>query len=212
MGSPELARHLEPATRELVAVAGVRPGMRVLDVGGAVALAAAAAGADVTAVRVAGVERTPFAGGEFDAVLSSFGVMFHPQPREAVAELLRVGRPGAPVALTAFASTGFMAELLDLAIRRRPGASRPARWGRFESAFLWLGSDVEGFELEQHSLDLRFDDAGAAWDCFSTNAPEGARDAFDGLLAGSVREDGAVAIDLAYVIVRGHIANAGRAA
>ena len=125
--SPELARRLAPAARELVAAAGVGPGMRVLDVGGDVALAAAAAGADVTAIRVAGVERTPFDDGEFDAVLSSFGAIFWPRPRAAVAELARVGRPGAPIALTAFMPGGRH----GAADRRRsaPDAG-PARRGR----------------------------------------------------------------------------------
>jgi SAM-dependent methyltransferase len=193
-GAPELARRLEPAARELVAAADVRPGMRVLDVGGGAAGAAAAAGAEVTTVEVAGVERMPFDEGEFDAVLSSFGVIFCPRPRAAVAELARVGRPGAPLALTAFTPAGFMGRLLDLA-GRRAGSPRPARWGRYESAFLWLDGAVAGFEMTDGALELRFHDADAAWECF---APAVTRAAFDELVG-----DAAV-IRIAYATVIGH--------
>jgi SAM-dependent methyltransferase len=248
-GSPELARRLEPAARALVAFAGVRPGMRVLDVGagdGSVALAAA--GAEVTALDfsparvaegrarcpqaewvVAGVEAMPFADAEFDAVLSSFGAIFSPRPRAAVAEMARVGRPGAPIALTAFTPAGFMGRLLDLAARWSPlpvGVPRPARWGRYESAFLWLGSAVEGFDMEDRALPLRFASADAAWRCFvsapgpfatalrgpAAPEPAQARAAFDDLIAGAAAEGGGLSIGIGYVAMRGHIANAGRAA
>jgi SAM-dependent methyltransferase len=241
-GTDQLARALEPAARELVDFAGVQPGMRVLDIGagdGSVALAAAAAGAEVTALDfsparvaegrarcpdagwvVAPVEAMPFSDGEFDAVLSGFGAIFSPQPRAAVAELARVARPGAPVALTAFATAGFMGRVLDLAARwsRLPASvPRPARWGRYESAFLWLGSVVDGFEMADRALELRFSSADAAWHCFADapgpfaaalHAPgapglERARAAFDELVAGSAAAGDGPVIRVGYVAMRG---------
>jgi SAM-dependent methyltransferase len=49
--------------------------------------------------RVANVTALPFASNEFDAVLCRMGVMFFPNPREALAEMIRVTKPGGRVAL-----------------------------------------------------------------------------------------------------------------
>src|SRR5438067_1846144 len=98
----------------------VSAGWRVLDVAagnGNAALAAARRGCAVTATdyvesllaqarrradadgldlvtRVADAEDLPFEDGSFDAVLSTVGVMFTPDPERAAAELVRVVRAG----------------------------------------------------------------------------------------------------------------------
>jgi SAM-dependent methyltransferase len=196
----ETAARLAPAAEALVEEAGVEPGQSVLDVGagdGNVALAAAARGARVTAVdlsprlvqqgrarceragaqvtwTVGDVERLPFGDGEFDCVLSGFGAMFAPRPRVATAELARVAGEGGPIALATWPSSGFMGGVLDLACRLAPlpaDVPRPSRWGRFESAFLWLGSVVEDFEMTSHPLPLEFPSAAAVWEWVS--APPG---------------------------------------
>ena len=100
----------------------IHPGQRVLDVAagsGNAALAAARRGARVAAsdfvpqllttaarraetegldleTREADAQALPFADGEFDVVLSPFGVMFAPDQSRAASELLRVCRPPAP--------------------------------------------------------------------------------------------------------------------
>ena len=189
----ETAARLAPAAEALVDAAGVRSRQKVLDVGagtGNVALVAAARGARVTAVdlsprlvqqgrarceragaqvrwMVGDAERLPFADGEFDCVLSSFGAMFAPRPRVAAAELTRVAREGGPVALATWPSSGFMGRVLDVATELSPlppDVPRPSRWGRFESAFLWLGSMVEDFEMSARPLPLDFPTAEAAWE------------------------------------------------
>ena len=50
--------------------------------------------------RVGDAEKLPFADGEFDAVISTCGVMFASRPEAAAAELARVTRKGGRVALT----------------------------------------------------------------------------------------------------------------
>ena len=191
---------LAPAASELVEAAEVREGQAVLDAGagdGNVALAAAARGAAVVALdlspeavergrrrceqagtridwRVGDVESLPFPDAGFDAVLSSFGAMFGRRPRVVAAELARVTRPGGVVAMATWASTGFMGRLLGIADAldpQPPGATRPARWGRYESAFLWLGSVVERFDMADRSLRLEFEGSEAAWEALS--APPG---------------------------------------
>jgi len=118
------------ATREYAAAlldaATVRSGMAVLDLccgTGVVAGAAATRGAIVTgldfspamlaaaraahpALRFAeaDAEALPFPDASFDSVVSNFGVHHVPRPERALAETLRVLRPGGCVALTCWAA------------------------------------------------------------------------------------------------------------
>src|SRR5262245_34255845 len=59
---------------------------------------AAAEGHDIT-FREADAEALPFADASFDAVLSTFGVMFTPDQDKAAAELLRVCKSGGRIGL-----------------------------------------------------------------------------------------------------------------
>ena len=126
------ARALEPAAEVLLDAASATAGQRVLDVGcgtGNVALAAAARGAAATGVDPsarlvalareraarAGADarfltgeagRLPLPDGGFDATVSAFAVIFAPDPARALAEMVRVTRPGGAVALTSWCSEG----------------------------------------------------------------------------------------------------------
>jgi hypothetical protein len=98
------------------------------------------------------------------------------------------------------------------------GSARPARWGRYESAFLWLGSVVERFGMANRSLRLRFPSVEAA--CADLCAPPGPlaaalgrasaerrRQALERLhrLVASFAEEtsGGVEIDAGYTLVSG---------
>jgi SAM-dependent methyltransferase len=126
--------------REVVAAAGIGPGMRVLDVGagtGNAALPAAAAGADVVATditpellavgerrardrgltlrwEVADAQALPFADGEFDAVLSTIGAIFAPDQGATARELLRVCRPGGVVAMANWTPDGGVGRIFEV--------------------------------------------------------------------------------------------------
>src|SRR5258705_6009830 len=115
-----------PEAARLVNHAAIAPGMRVLDVAcgtGVVAITAARLGAMVTALdltpqllerakenaRLAqvqiefhegDVERLPFPDAHFDAVVSQFGHIFAPRPEVAIAEMLRVLKPGGTIAFS----------------------------------------------------------------------------------------------------------------
>jgi ubiquinone/menaquinone biosynthesis C-methylase UbiE len=114
-----------PAVR-LVKHARIRPGSRVLDVAcgtGVVSVTAARIGARVTGLDLtpellavarenaqrAGlevdfhqgdVESLPFDNDAFDVVVSQYGHMFAPRPDKAIAEMLRVLKPGGTVAFS----------------------------------------------------------------------------------------------------------------
>jgi SAM-dependent methyltransferase len=139
----------------------LRGGSRVLDVAagnGNASLAAARRHADVTATdyvpallqrarrraeadglsitfEEADAEALPYADGRFDAVLSTFGVMFTPNQEKAASELMRVTRPGGRIGLANWTPEGFIGQLFK-AIGKHlppaPGVRSPALWGTRE--------------------------------------------------------------------------------
>ncbi len=65
-------------------------------------------------------------------MLSTFGVMFTPQPEVAAAELLRVCRPGGRIGLANWTPTGFVGKLFTILGRYSPpppGLRSPLEWG-----------------------------------------------------------------------------------
>jgi len=147
------------AASRLVKHAGITSGQRVLDVGcgtGVVAVTAARMGARVTGLdltpellavarensAIAGVtidwhegdvEKLPFDAGAFDVVVSQFGHMFAPRPEVAIAEMLRVLRPGGTIAFSTWPPHLFTGRMFALAGKYMPpppeGVSPPPQWG-----------------------------------------------------------------------------------
>jgi SAM-dependent methyltransferase len=92
---------------------------------------AAAEGLDVD-FRVADAEDLPFADGEFDAVLSTFGAMFTPDHARTAGELVRVVRPRGRVGLANWTPQGFIGRLFRVIGAYLPppaGLVSPALWG-----------------------------------------------------------------------------------
>ncbi|MEW2394964.1 class I SAM-dependent methyltransferase [Streptomyces sp. NPDC046862] len=132
----------------LLDAAGVREGVRVLDVGtgtGAAAALACERGAKVTAVdaepgmvaraalaapeadmRLAALPRLPFADEEFDAVVGNFVLNHVGRPREALTELRRVTRPGGRTAVTIWAVPAAAGQALLGRAVQAAGITRPA--------------------------------------------------------------------------------------
>jgi SAM-dependent methyltransferase len=247
-GDSTALRRIEPASAALVERAGVAPRATVLDVAagdGNLALAAAARGARVTAIELSAemisrgkarcdavgtqvdwvlgdLEAMPFTNGAFDSVLSSFGAIYASRARVAARELVRVARPGGCVAIAAWSSTGFMGRVLELAaslVPRKRGASRPSRWGRYESAYLWLGSALDGFEVTERSIGLEFESAtegaralaaepGPLRAALTASSVDQRREAGEALLGLIARHrdpssTGAVRIDASYLVING---------
>lgn len=136
----------------------VSAGHRVLDVAagnGNASLAAARRGCEVTATdyvaallagtaarasaegvridtREADAEALPFEDGAFDAVLSTFGVMFTPDQQQAADELRRVCRPGGRIGLANWTPGGFIGEMFRIVGSHVPppaGLASPLQWG-----------------------------------------------------------------------------------
>jgi ubiquinone/menaquinone biosynthesis C-methylase UbiE len=81
---------------------------------------------------VADAEALPYCPESFDVVLSTFGVMFAPNHRQAARELRRVCRPGGRIALASWTPEGFIGDLFRVVGRHvppAPGARSPLEWG-----------------------------------------------------------------------------------
>jgi ubiquinone/menaquinone biosynthesis C-methylase UbiE len=86
---------------------------------------------DVT-YKIADAEQLPFDDNAFDAVVSTFGVMFTPDQEKAASELLRVCRPGGMIGMANWTPDGFIGQVfktLGKHIAPPAGVSSPALWG-----------------------------------------------------------------------------------
>ena len=80
----------------------------------------------------ADAEALPFGDGTFDAVVSTFGVMFTPNQNQAAAELLRVCKSGGKIGLANWTPDGFIGQVFKTLGKYMPppaGVKSPALWG-----------------------------------------------------------------------------------
>ncbi len=80
----------------------------------------------------ADAESLPYPDNSFDAVLSTFGVMFAPNQAQAARELLRVTKKGGKVGLANWTPEGFIGRLFKAIgkyVPPAPGLKSPALWG-----------------------------------------------------------------------------------
>ena len=98
---------------------------------------AEAEGFDV-AFKVADAEDLPYPDASFNVVLSTFGVMFAPDHRQAAGEMMRVCRPGGRIGLASWTPTDFLGDLFRVVagyVPPTPGVRSPLLWGT--AAHLW---------------------------------------------------------------------------
>jgi SAM-dependent methyltransferase len=108
--------------------------------------------------RVADAEQLPFADGEFDVALSSFGVMFAPDHRRAAAELLRVVRGGGRIGLASWTPDGFIGQAFKTLGAHVPppaGLASPALWGT-EAYLQELFGDAADIRTERRLFHFRY--------------------------------------------------------
>jgi SAM-dependent methyltransferase len=122
--------------------------------------------------RLGDAESLPFEDAEFDAVVSTCGIMFASRPEAAAAELARVCRQGGRIALTTWLSDGNLFKMFQVMKQHMPPPPSPAppspfEWGRTERIRELLGSAFD-LRFEQGVSYYREPSAEAAWDTFST--------------------------------------------
>ena len=122
------------------------------------------------AFQAADAEALPFEDGSFDAVISTFGVMFAGDQQQAARELARVCRPGGRLVLVVWAAEGTVKDFLGIigkyAPAPPPGPS-PMAWGDEAHARALLG---EAFDLtfEPGINDHYLPGVEAAWNWYAT--------------------------------------------
>ncbi len=94
----------------------------------------------------ADAEALPFKDASFDAVLSTFGVMFTPDQDKAASELLRVCKKGGKIGMANWTPEGFIGQLFKTIGGHIPpaaGVKSPSQWGtqaRLDQMFAGGGS------------------------------------------------------------------------
>ena len=107
----------------------------------------------------ADAEDLPYRDGEFDAVLSSLGVMFAPDQERAAAELVRVCRPGGTIAMVNWTPTGFIGGSPRTVGKHVPppaGVRPPTLWGTEERLGELLGDAVSDLRVTRREYVFRF--------------------------------------------------------
>ncbi len=178
-----LATFTTPAAASLVDFAEIRSGESVLDVAcgtGVVAVTAARRGARVRGLDLSpalledarrnaavigadieflegDVEALPYADASFDVVLSQFGHMFAPRPEIAIAEMLRVLKPGGRIAFSTWPPElmiGRMFVLTGTYLPPPPGVAPPPAWGDPNVVRQRLGEAVRDLRFQRDEMSI----------------------------------------------------------
>ena len=176
---------LQIVGEQLCEAADLRSGQKVLDVAagnGNASLAAARRWCDVVAsdyvpalleraheratadrlamtFREADAEALPFDDESFDAVLSTFGVMFTPNQERAAAELVRVCKPGGKIGLANWTPDGFIGQVFKTIGRHNPpaaGLRSPALWGTRVRLAELFGPHAAAIEAAERQFVFRY--------------------------------------------------------
>ncbi len=176
---------LQIVGEELCEAMDLRSGQNVLDVAagnGNVALAAARRWCNVIATdyvaallerareraaaerldiefREADAEALPFKPETFDAVVSTFGVMFVADHARAAAELVRVCKRGGKVGMANWTPTGFIGQLfktIGAHVPPAPGARSPALWGTRAHLEELFDTSMTSIETVQRNFVFRY--------------------------------------------------------
>src|SRR5450432_2619379 len=107
----------------------------------------------------ADAENLPFPDASFDAVVSTFGVMFTPNQEQAAKELARVCKPGGKIGLANWTPDGFIGLLFKTIgkyVPPAPGVKSPALWGtsaRLEELF---GESAKKIRVTKRDFVFRY--------------------------------------------------------
>lgn len=107
----------------------------------------------------ADAEALPFPDGGFDAVMSTFGVMFTPDQDKAAAELIRVCRSGGKIGLANWTPDGFIGQVFKTIGKHLPppaGVKSPALWGTKARIDEMFGGDASSIQTESRHFVFRY--------------------------------------------------------
>ena len=103
-------------------------------------------------------------------MLSTFGVMFTPNPERAAAELVRVCRPGGRIGLANWTPEGFIGQMFKIVGQHVPppaGVPSPLAWGTDDRIAELFGADTS-VDLQRASYCFRYRSAEHWFETFKT--------------------------------------------
>jgi SAM-dependent methyltransferase len=138
------------------------------------ALLSLSKGSGSIAWQTADAEALPFDDAEFDAVMSTIGVMFAPHHQVAADELVRVARPDGTIGVLSWTPEGFIGQMFatmkPYAPPPPPGASPAPLWGRADHVRDLFGDRVTDLVARQQTLRVERFASGAEFrDFFKAN-------------------------------------------
>jgi len=107
----------------------------------------------------ADVEALPFPDASFDAVISSFGVMFAPDHAKSAAEMARVCRPDGRIGLANWTPEGFIGQLFKVLGRHvapPAGVRSPLLWGTEAHIREIFGERAATLRIVPRTFNLRY--------------------------------------------------------
>ena len=118
--------------------------------------------------RHADAEQLPFPDGHFDAVVSTFGVMFAGRPEAAAAELARVVKKGGRIVLATWKHDSNLFNMFGVMKQFQPPPPQPPppspfAWGRRERLHELLDADFE-LGIEEGTNTFRYASGKQAWE------------------------------------------------
>ena len=121
--------------------------------------------------QTADAEALPFEDASFDAVLSTFGVMFSPNQAQAAAELARVCRPGGRIGLANWTPAGFIGQLFKVLGGHLPppaGLQPPSLWGVEAHLQGLFGDSAAAISVTPRMFNFRYRSAAHFIEVFRT--------------------------------------------
>jgi len=119
--------------------------------------------------RTADAEQLPFDNGEFDVVLSVFGVMFTPDHARAARELARVTRPGGLIGLANWTPDSFVGQMFKVLGKYIPpaaGVKPPSLWGTEDHLRTIFGPAIGAMRVTTRQFNFRYRSAAHFIDVF----------------------------------------------
>ena len=119
--------------------------------------------------RVADAEALPFEDASFDAVVSTFGVMFAPDQARSAAEMARVCRPGGRIALANWTPDSLVGRMFKVLGRHLPppaGIAPPSLWGVARHVEELFGESAARVAATPRTFNFRYRSAAHMVDVF----------------------------------------------
>jgi len=119
----------------------------------------------------ADAEALPFGDGAFDAVVSTFGVMFTPNQDRAASELARVCKSGGKIGLANWTPDGFIGQLFKTLGKYLPppaGVKSPALWGTKARIDEMFGAQASNIQATRRHFAFRYRSPEHFMDIFKT--------------------------------------------